>query len=118
MTAPADTDDFAAHIAHDEFRSGLPHGRFRIVVNPQLVRPYIVQRTRANLLAITFIGVGAVLALAGQALPGVVLVALGIAAHRVVRSQAAKIVVHLALKDPAVYDEVTSNGVMEVRRAQ
>jgi hypothetical protein len=26
-------------------------------------------------------------------------------------------VLHLALKDPAVYAEVTSNGVMEVRRA-
>jgi hypothetical protein len=34
-----------------------------------------------------------------------------------VRHQAPKIVLHLALKDPAVYAEVTTNGVMEVRRA-
>jgi CO/xanthine dehydrogenase FAD-binding subunit len=110
-------DNFVAYIAHDEFRRGLPHGHFRIIVNPQLVRPYIVQRTHVNVLAMAFIGVGAVLALAGQALPGVLLVALGIVANRVVRHQAAKIALHLALKDPAVYAEVTSNGVMEVRRA-
>ena len=117
MTQAAD-DNFVPFIAHDEFRSGLAHGRFRIVVNPQLVRPYVVQRTRCNVLAIGFIGVGAALALAGQALPGALLVGLGIAANRVVRHQAAKIVLHLALKDPAVYAEVTSNGVMEVRRTE
>jgi hypothetical protein len=118
VTAPAPTDDESVpNIPHDEFRSGLPHARFSVVVNPQLVRPYIAQRTHVNVLAITLIGVGAALALAGQALPGAVLVVLGIAANRVVRHQAAKIVLHLALKDPAVYDEVTSNGVMEVRRA-
>jgi hypothetical protein len=117
MTQSADDDGFLPYIGHDEFRRGLPHGHFRIVVNPQLARPFVVQRTRVNVLAITFIGAGAVLALAGQALPGVVLVVLGIVANRVVRHQAAKIVLHLAVKDRAVYAEVTSNGVMEVRRA-
>ena len=63
------------------------------------------------------IGAGAVLALTGYALPGVVLVVLGIAANRLVRRQAGKIVLQLATRDPAVYAEVTSNGVMEVRRA-
>jgi len=42
---------------------------------------------------------------------------LGIAANRLVRVQAGKIVLQLAVRDPAVYAEVTGNGVMEVRRA-
>jgi hypothetical protein len=105
------------YIAHDDFVRGLPYGHFRIVVNPALARPYVVQRTRVNVLAITAIGLGAVLALSGQALPGGVLVVLGIAANRIVRHQAGKIVLHLAARDAAVYAEVTSNGVMEVRRA-
>jgi hypothetical protein len=117
VSAPSDDEAFVPYVEHDEFRRGLPHGRFRIVVNPTLVRPYIVQRTRVNVLAISLIGVGAALALAGQAWPGAALVVLGIAANRVVRSQAARIALHLALKDAAVYAEVTSNGVMEVRRA-
>lgn len=119
MSASTAEDDaeFVPYIPHDEFRNGLPHGRFRIVVNPALVRPYVVQRTRVNVLAVIVIGAGAVLALSGLAGPGVVLVALGIAANRVVRHQAARIVLHLAARDPAVYAEVTSNGVMEVRRS-
>jgi hypothetical protein len=120
VSAPNDSDDdrFVPFIAHDEFRIGLPHGHFRIVVNPALARPYVVRRTRINVFAVTAIGIGAVLALSGQPLPGAVLVVLGIAANRLVRHQAGRIVAHLALKDPAVYAEVTSNGVMEVRRAR
>jgi hypothetical protein len=110
-------DEFAPYIGHDEFRSGAPHGRFRIVVNPALARPYVLRRTRVNVLAPIVIGVGAVLAMAGQALPGIMLVALGIIANRLVRQQTAKIMLHLALRDAAVYAEVTSNGMMEVRRA-
>jgi hypothetical protein len=110
-------DGIVPFIDHTEFRTGLPAGRFRVVVDPARARPYVVQRTRVNVLAASAIGVGAVLALAGQALPGGVLVALGIAANRVVRHQAAKIVLHLATSDAAVYAEVTGNGVMEVRRA-
>jgi hypothetical protein len=114
---PPDDAGTVPYIAHDEFVRGLPHGHFRIVVNPTLARPYVVRRTRINVLAITSIVIGAALALSGQALPGAVLVVLGIGANRLVRHQAGKIVLHLAAKDPAAYGEVTSNGVMEVRRA-
>jgi hypothetical protein len=105
------------YVAHDEFRNGAAHGRFRIVVDPALARPYVVRRTRIDLLAVLLIVAGAALALAGKGVPGVVLVALGVIANRLVRHQAGKIVLQLALKDPQVYAEVTSNGVMEVRRA-
>ena len=101
---------------HAEFRAGLPHGRFRVVVNPALARPYVVHRTRVNVLAMLAICGGAALALAGQAWGGVALVAVGIGGNRLVRHQAGKIVLHLAVSDPAVYGEVTGNGVMEVRR--
>ncbi len=108
---------FVPYIAHEEFRSGAAHGRFRIVVNPALARPYVVRRTRIDLLAVLVIAAGAALALAGQAAAGAVLVALGVIANRLVRHQAAKIVLQLALQHAEVYAEVTSNGVMEVRRA-
>ena len=115
-SSPPD-EGFVPSIGHDEFRRGAAFGHFRIVVNPALARPYMVQRTRIDLLATVVIGAGAVLALSGQALAGGVLVVLGIAANRLVRGQCGKIVLQLALRDPAVYAEVTSNGVMEVRRA-
>jgi hypothetical protein len=58
-------EDVVPHIAHEEFRNGVRHGRFRVVINPKLARPYVVQRTRVNGLAIVLIGAGAVLALGG-----------------------------------------------------
>jgi hypothetical protein len=113
----SEDDGSVPYIAHDEFRNGAAHGRFRIVVNPALARPYVVRRTRIDLLAVLIIVAGAALALAGQAELGVVLVGLGVIANRLVRHQAGKIVLQLALQHPEVYAEVTSNGVMEVQRA-
>jgi hypothetical protein len=116
VSGPDDDEAFVPFVAHAEFREGLPRGAWRVVVDPALARPYVVRRTRINLLAASVIGVGALLALNAQAVPGLLLVALGIGANRLVRSQAGRIVLHLALQDAAVYAEVTTNGVMEVRR--
>jgi hypothetical protein len=120
VNAPIATEEqgYVPYIAHDEFCAGLPHGHFKLVVNPALARPYVVQRTRINGFAIAVIVIGAVLALSAQPWPGAALVVVGIAANRLVRHQAGRILAHLALKDPAVYAEVTGNGVMEVRRAR
>lgn len=117
MSAPASEDDALPPIAHEDFRAGVPHGHFRIVVNPTLARAYLVQRSRSNLVVLPLIAIGAALALAGKAIAGVLLVALGIGLNRLVRSQAGRIVLYLATRDRADYDEVTHNGVMEVRRS-
>ncbi len=117
MSTQTDDTDTVPYIAHGEFRNGLPFGRFRVVVNPTLARPFVVKRTRVDLVAMIVIGLGAVLALTGNPVVGAVMVALGIAANRLVRHQAGRILLHLAMTQPAVYSEVTSNGTMEVRRA-
>jgi hypothetical protein len=104
-------------IAHEEYRNGVRHGRFRVVVNPKLAQPYVMHRLRVNGLAILLIGVGAVLALGGSPWIGLVLVALGIAINRLTRAQAGLILLRLAERDAAVYEEVTQGGIMEVTRA-
>jgi hypothetical protein len=105
------------YVPHAEFAQGLPHGRFRVVVNPKLALPYVVHRTRIAWIAGALILLGAALALAGVSWPGAALVALGWLANRVVRHQAPKIALHLALQDPRAYHEVITNGVMEVQPA-
>lgn len=105
------------HIAHEEFRNGVRHGRFRVVIDPKRAPPYVMQRLRVNGLAIVLIGAGAVLALGGSPWIGLVLVGLGIAVHRLTRAQASAILLHLAERDAAVYGEVTQGGIMEVTRA-
>ncbi len=116
MSPPLQDADTVPYIAHDEFRAGLAQGRFRIVVNPEMARRYVVQRTRMNLLAVLVIGAGAVLALSGHSWFGAALVAVGVVTSRLVRRKAAQILLHLAAQDPGVYVEVTTQGVLEVQR--
>lgn len=116
MSAPESDGEFAEHIPHDEFRSGLPAGRFRVVVDPKQARRYIARRLLLLVVVMPLIGIGLALALQGATLPGVALVFAGVALNRIVRWQAPKLLLHMALRDAKVYEFVTQNGVMEVRR--
>ena len=114
--AAASEGDFAEYIAHEEFRSGLPAGRLRVVVNPKLARRYVAQRLLLLVVVTPVIGVGIALVLTGRTWPGALLVAAGVLLNRVVMWQAPKILLHMALRDAAVYEFVTHNGILEVRR--
>jgi hypothetical protein len=116
--SPADaSSETAEYIPFEEFRNGLPHGRFRVVVNPKLVGPFVLYRTHATPVAIAIIGPGIALALAGYPWIGLALVIAGIALRRVVKHQAARILLHLASRVPSVYAQATEHAVMEVQRA-
>ena len=115
--AQTDAQDTVEYIPFAEFRNGLPHGRFRVIVNPALAAPFVVQRTYATPLAIAMIGPGIALALVGHPWAGGLLVAAGVLLRRVVKTQAPRILLHLATRLPSVYEQATEHGVMEVRRA-
>ena len=107
----------AEHIAFSDFSSGLPQGRFRVIVNPTLAVPFVAHCTRATPLAAAIIGPGIALALLGHPWLGGLLVAVGIVLRRSVKTQAPRILLHLATRLPSVYEQATEHGVMEVRRA-
>ena len=109
--------DTAEYIPFEEFRNGLPHGRFRVVVNPTLAAPFVAHRTHATPLAIALIGPGIAAALGGYPWVGALLVAAGVLLRRVVKKQAPRILLHLAARVSSVYEQATEHGVMEVRRA-
>lgn len=113
----ASGEDFADYVAHEEFRAGLPAGRFRVVVDPKLARRYVSQRLLLLVVVMPVIGLGIALALLGGVWAGAAVVAAGIALNRVVMWQAPRILLHLALRDPKVYAFATGNALMEVRRA-
>lgn len=116
MSGSDDASGRAEYVPFDEFRNGLPHGRFRVIVNPQLAAPFVAHRTHATPLAIAMIGPGIALALAGHPWIGGALVVAGIALRRVVKTQAPRILLHLAARMPAVYEQATEHALMEVRR--
>jgi hypothetical protein len=117
MSGEQAAQDAAEYIPFEEFRDGLPRGRFRVIVNPALAAPFVSYRTHATMLSIALVGPGIALALAGHPFPGGALVAAGIALRWSVKAQAPRILLHLAARMPAVYEQATEHGVMEVRRA-
>ena len=114
--ADAAGEEFAEYVAYEDFRSGLPAGRFRVIVDPKLSRRYVSQRLMLVVLVLPIIGVGMALALTGRTWPGAFLIGAGVLLNRVVMWQAGRILLHLALTDAKTYEQVTQAGVMEVRR--
>jgi hypothetical protein len=115
--ADAAEKGFAEYVAFEEFRAGLPAGHFRLVVDPKLARRFVSQRLMLLVVLMPLIGLGIALALLGARWTGALLVFGGIALHRLVMWQAPQVVVHMAARNPKVYEQVTQQGVMEVRRA-
>ena len=115
MTFNADPN-LAEYVSHDEFRTGLPNGRFRVIVNPKLARGYVGQRLWLLPVVLPIIGAGVALALSGSTIAGGLLVVVGIALNRAVVWNAGKILLYLASRDRSVYEFSTLNGIMEVRR--
>lgn len=120
MTDAIDTTDgnTAEYIGFEEFRNGLPFGRFRVIVNPDLARRFVAKRVNAVPVAIAILGCGIASALGGYVILGGVLVGIGVLFRRLIRWQAAKILLQLTSRLPAAYFDATGQGVMEVRRAQ
>ncbi|MBA4175798.1 MAG: hypothetical protein C0505_04445 [Leptothrix sp. (in: Bacteria)] len=117
MSETQTSPEAAEYIPFEEFRNGLPHGRFHVVVNPKLAVPFVAYRTHATPLALAIVGPGIGLALMGHPAWGLGLVAGGILLRRVVRRQAPRLLLHLASRVPSIYEQATEHGVMEVRRA-
>lgn len=119
MTATPPTHDAAGaeYVPFEEFRNGLPHGRFHVVVDPERARPFVAYWLHATPVVLAIVGPGIALALAGYPIWGALLVGCGLLARRAIKRQAPQIALHLATRQRAFYDAVTTNGVMEVRRA-
>ncbi|MFC5605453.1 hypothetical protein [Variovorax soli] len=113
----SEAQDTAEYISFEDFCKGLPQGRFRVIVNPELAPPFVAHCTRVTPLAIALIGPGIAVALAGHPWIGALLVAAGILLRRTVKRQAPRILLHLVARLPSVYEQATEHGVMEVRRA-
>jgi hypothetical protein len=106
----------ARFVSFEEFQSGLPHGRFHVIVNPALAAPFVSTRINAIPISIAAVGCGIAAALAGYVWTGGLLVAGAIIFRRLVKSQASKIALHLASTQASTYHDATSIGVMEVQR--
>jgi hypothetical protein len=105
------------YVSHQEFRSGLPAGRFRLIVNPERAQKYVKHRLFVIGIALPLMGIGAALALSGYLWVGFPMVLAGFVLPRVIKAHAPKILLHLALQDSKTYQEAIDFEVLEVRYA-
>ncbi len=116
MASEIDAQDTAQYIPFDEFRSGLPQGRLRGVVNPKLAAPFVADRSHATP-RVRADRPGHRRALAGHPRPVGLLVAAAIVLRWSVKTQAPRLLLHWAARVPPRCEQATEHGVMEVRRA-
>jgi len=112
------TEPETIEVPYDEFRAGLPAGRFRVIVNPERARKYVKHRLMLTALILPVIGSGIGMAWFGYPWVGLALVLAGIAAHRLVAHQAPKILLHMAGQDARIYREAIDFEILEVRLAR
>lgn len=117
MDATAKTDECVEFIPFEEFRNGLPHGRFRVVVNPALAKPFVAHCTHATPLALALFGPGIAFALYGHLVAGALLIGAAWLLRWSVKKRAPFILLHLATRVPSIYEQATEHGVLEVQRA-
>ena len=105
-------------ISHQEFKTGLPYGRFHVIVNPERAQKYIKHKLMVVALALPMIGIGAALALSGYPWAGAPLVLIGILLPRYIKKQAPQILLHLVQNDAQTYQEAIEYEILEVRMAE
>ena len=106
------------YVPHEEFRTGLPAGRFRVIVNPDRARKYVKHRLMLTALILPIIGTGIGMAYFGYPWLGLALVLLGVGAHRLVAHQAPKILLYMVTNDVRIYRDAIDFEILEVRLAQ
>ncbi|MFZ2739513.1 MAG: hypothetical protein WBI20_11650 [Burkholderiaceae bacterium] len=105
-------------VTHQEFRTGLPQGRFRVIVNPQRAQKYVKHRLFVVGIALPLIGFGTALSLLGYPWVGFPMIVVGALLHRIIKAHAPKILLHLALHDLKTYKEAIDFEILEVRHAE
>lgn len=112
---PSAPEQEALNIPHEEFRKGLPAGRFHVIVNPKLAQKYVRHRLFVVGFSLPLLGIGAALAVSGYTWVGLPLVLAGFLLPRIIKAQAPKILLYLAQHDAKTYIEAMRYGILEVR---
>lgn len=116
--APAEPENLAVAVPYEEFKAGLPLGRFRLIVNPDRAYRFVRHRLYLNGISIPLLGTGVALGLVGHLAVGAVFAVIGFALRYFVKNHAAKILLHFVQNDPKIYYESIEYEVMEVRMAR
>jgi hypothetical protein len=99
---------------HAEFVSAYGAGRIKVEIDPKNAARYLSARLLLPFVMMPVIGIGIALVLIGWIWTGIVLMATGIIAPRLIKRSASRFVLTRALEDERVYQEVTRLAILRV----
>lgn len=101
-------------MTHSEFSAAYARGEVRVEIDPQAAGRFLSARLLLPLVTMPVLGIGVALALIGWIYTGLAVIAFGIVAPRLIKRSAPRFLLQDALKDPAVYEELTRTNVLRV----
>jgi hypothetical protein len=101
-------------MTHSEFVAAYARGEIRIEIDPRGAARHLSARLLLPFVTMPVLGIGVALALVGWVFSGFAIIALGIIAPQLIKRSAPHFVFQQALKDPAVYEEVSKSGLLRV----
>ena len=105
-------------LSHEEFRTGLPVGRFHLIVHPFLAQQYVHQKLFVMYLALPLLLLGLAFGLYGAAWVGLPLMILVFLMNPLARVNAPRILVFLAARSVEIYRHAIEQHILEVRLAR
>jgi hypothetical protein len=101
-------------MTHAEFLAAYTRGEIKVELDPAGSARFLSARLLLPLVMMPVVGIGIALALMGWVYTGLLVMAAGIVAPRLIKRSAPHFVLTQALEDPRVYDEVVSTGILRV----
>ena len=101
-------------MTHPEFIAAYTRGEIKVELDPAGSARFLSARLLLPLVMMPVVGIGIALALMGWIYTGLLVMAAGIVAPRLIKRSAPHFVLTQALEDPRVYDEVTRADILRV----
>ena len=103
--------------SYEDFRTGLPVGRFRLIIHPFLAQRYVHQKLFVMYLALPLLFLGLTFSYYGAPWLGLPLMILALLLNPLVRVNAPRILLFLSARSAEIYRQAIEQRIMEVRLA-
>lgn len=102
---------------HIEFVSQYRAGQITVTFNAPLAARLLSAKLLLPVMTLPVLGIGVGLALMGWLWTGLIIIAIGFIAPRLIKGSAPHFLLTQALQDASIYDEVCKLGVMQIKTA-
>lgn len=101
-------------MSHQEFVAAYARGEIKVEIDPRSAARHLSARLLLPLIAMPVLGIGVALALIGWIYTGLAIIAVGFITPRLIKHSAPRFLLQQALRDAAVYDELTRSGLLRI----